>query len=112
MPTPYEQFREAVLKAASPEHKADSEGIRHGIDINNNYFQLVGRDLTLEDVLRAVGQTKEYKLISHIEENISAIMLAPRRWSSDGQIYIKWFMGKPAHLQSDETLLEIIKILK
>ena len=137
MPTStYEQFREAVLKAASPEHKAEilelkfgcncewgiyklkflSEGINRDNGIMSRFFlkedgqtrlilgtydseretKIIGRDLTLEDVLRVMFPLFIYGMIR--DEAVEVLKL--------------WDFGYPAHLQSDETLLEIIKILK
>lgn len=114
----YEQFREAVLNAASPEHKAEilivecncggwkykkqTECEKCG---GNNGF--VARNITLEDVLRVLGDKLD-EVCSYKCEKMGEYLC----WGNeDGELF-RWLLTKPAHQQSDETLLSIIKLLE
>lgn len=148
--TPYEQFREVVLKATSPEHKEEILELKFGCKfieneaeysiINKSFYitdnvpcdikaisgncedvfaseyieekcEIIGRDLTLEDVLLAVKNKRITERITDVDsidfgENIEITAYLFQEIASD------WNLTKPAHQQSDETLLSIINLLK
>ena len=130
MSSTYEQFREAVLKAASPEHKAElvcpicngngytaehamdlscQSGDHYGCPIQVQCEQCMAtgelRKINLEDVLRVC---KGIKL--DFWNDAGGISLCFCKFG-EKELGVLWRLGKPAHQQSDETLLEIIKIL-
>jgi len=131
----YEQFRETLLNATSEEHRKeiliklkycpncndeigyDEEADMYfcgscshpmsGIDIDKlvrNYT----RDLTLEDVLMAlrVNFTKEFDE-KNDDRFIDVFFIEKAK-----RVFKLWNLTKPANLQSEETLLEIINLLK
>ena len=87
---------------------------------NKKYFlencEILGRPILLEDVLFAIGQ--DYSLdIEITPDNEKQITI--KRMKADiydggsyPDKYIKWLLNTPLHLQSDETISELNKLIK
>lgn len=166
--TTYEQFKEALLKATSDEHKVEIMELKFGCNLNvlkdrlfqgdafiyekwkiigfkSNYpnlklflanreynshntktiycldeigcdinwgynkVEILGRDLTIEDVLIAISN-------KFLEMNGPTVFFTPykgvRMYNERGEQVTFWRLGKFAHEQTDETLKELINLLE
>ena len=110
----YQLFRETLLNATSEDHKRKLEElvitlIEHGLkEYPEGYEHTELKDITLEDVLMAVmvNFTKEFDE-KNDDRFIDVFFIEKAK-----RVFKLWNLTKPAHLQSEETLLEIIKLLK
>lgn len=73
-------------------------------------FEIIGRDITLEDVLRCLKSDYYINEDGYLYEIISE--------NEDGGIYLEmvspgihWLLGKPLHEQSEETIKELNKLI-
>lgn len=137
----YNKFKKALLKSTTPEHREEIMDLKFGcrvrsgkgiyifvnkfdnssiflyendlVALNTKSFiidEILGRDLTIEDVLRALRSDYYINEDGYLYEIMSE--------NEDGGIYLEmvspgiyWQLGKPAHLQSEETLITLTKML-
>ncbi len=111
----YNKFKEALLKATTKEHREEimkKQWTGTDLDSSVNDYNIHSlRDITLEDVLRALINKKPMEKITN-EEDIRYGEMAD---ATDGYIYYildLWQLGKPAHEQSNETLEAIYNLIK
>jgi hypothetical protein len=79
--------------------------IDENIIFKNEDIRIIGRDITLEDLLRAFESKYRtaYEIIKGRKEEATLLWM---------NIFNIWQLGKPAHLQSEETIQSIINLLK
>ncbi len=70
-------------------------------------FEILGRDITLEDVLRVLMEKEIICIPKKLPNNRNVLAI---RNGIDHYIY--WLLGKPAHEQSNETLEAIYNLIK
>jgi hypothetical protein len=75
-------------------------------------FEIIGRDLTLEDVLIFVGEKNrelDKKLVSFRFYYTDKICL---QFEQEGKLKAVWELNQPAHLQEESTIQGLIYLLK
>lgn len=72
--------------------------------------EILGKDIGLERVLRALEKESRHHIRMWIDENNLHITLSETRVSDEIE-YADWDLKFPAHLQGEETLLKLIEIL-
>ena len=70
-------------------------------------IEILGRDITLEDVLRCLEDTVAYKVVCSVFKNYLLIG-KPSCLNEDA---IKWKLNQPLHKQSKETIKELNKLI-
>jgi len=73
------------------------------------YKEIIGRDITLEDVLMAIKN--KIKMWGDITIKVNGDIVEQTDYDTY-KILGTWQLGKPAHEQSDETLIQITKLLQ
>jgi len=81
------------------------------------FIEIIGKDITLEMVLRAlIDNKKPYGIGTNCNDKEHCYFLEPKNDFTEKDLFsdtkIYWQLGKPAHEQSEETILEIINLLK
>ena len=66
-------------------------------------FEIIGRPITLEDVLRCLEIKPSNVVLSVWCDGTMRI--------SNGEIFLDWQLGKPLHEQSEETIKELNKLI-
>jgi hypothetical protein len=89
------------------------EGFKDG---HLELLEIIGRDITLEDVLMALEEKEKEWYVEWGNIGVTTSIKVLTKSSLDGDddefIWIVWQLGKPAHEQSDKTLKKIIDLLK
>ena len=75
--------------------------------IDAKELKIIGRDINIEDVLRAIGNFQCGELVDiYLHENTIRLT-----FPNKSEEFIYWLPGLPAHLQSEETLITLTKLL-
>lgn len=77
----------------------------------DKHFEIIGRDLTLEDVLMALNESNDWVKNGFIGIDSNGWFQSTLPDRTD-YINVKWNLTKPAQEQSEETLLAITELLK
>ena len=70
---------------------------------NKEHLKIIGRPITLEDVLRCLEIKPSNVVLSVWCDGTMRI--------SNGEIFLDWQLGKPLHEQSEETIKELNKLI-
>ena len=69
----------------------------HQASFDETNFEILGRDITLEDVLRAIHKAGNSALINQVGDFCKS-------YAYDNDSICQWILGQPLHLQSEETI--------
>ena len=104
---PYDPDEEGVIVSLREFRDNGSWNGKYRSCIENNvcgHYEILGHDITLEDVLRAIGNTKN-------AQTVLSSNLVTRIYVLDCG-GVDWHLGKPLHLQSEETITWLNKIIQ
>ena len=77
-------------------------------DWNSNSFEILGKDPTLEDVMRAIDKDNTSNCLEFYTDGKCFHQREIESWDYK----FTWELGKPLSKQSDETVEKILEILK
>ena len=90
-------------------HHSDPTGVDSYETISNEkYTEIIGRDITLEDVLRALGK----KYLTKIGIDGIGIITFVGTYQDKERIIVNYELGKPLQFQSPECIDSLINLLK